>query len=276
MYNNVRGLGRREAEFLSLISMGGGQFAHARAVEFWGSRETASRRLYLLLKKNWIARLERGKYIVIPLEAGVERQWSGDPFALASSLVTPAAIAYGTALRHWGWAGVREEPVYIQTTSRKNATGKTILGKRFEYVTVPPAKFFGHVTEVRSGIPVMVTDREKTLLDACDDVERAGGIRAVTTAVRRAAAEISWPTLDGYALRFPNRSALKRLGYLVESEARDISEEGNRVLDRWRANLSAGVVPLEPGLPAGGRISTRWRVRFNVEGEPRTGPPRGS
>jgi len=264
MYKTINGLGTKEAEFLSSVSKGGGQFVHARAVEFWGSAGAASRQLYRLRKKNWVALLERGKYMVIPLEAGVEREWPGDPYLVASALVRPSALAYSTAMRHWGWTEERDLPVRIQTTSRKNARGKTIRGVRYEYVTVPHARFFGHVTEMRSGIQVQVTDREKTLLDAADDVVRAGGIQALMSAVRAAAGDLSWGRLAEYGSRFPNRSALKRLGFLIESGIRDIPDEGRRVLAAWRAHLSAGVVPLQPGHALRGRIFTRWRVCVNV------------
>ncbi|HTO92821.1 MAG TPA: hypothetical protein VMM80_00575 [Bacteroidota bacterium] len=226
----------------------------------------ASRQLYRLQKKKWLVRLERGKYMIIPLEAGVDRQWAGDPYLVATSLVKPAAIAYSTAIRHWGWTEGEERPVCIQTTTRKNVTGRTVGAVRYEFITLRQTKFFGHITEVHQGTSVLVTDREKTLIDAADDVERAGGVHAVVAAVRGAAGEILWPKLEDYGLRFPNRSALKRLGFIVESEMRDIPAEGRRMLERWRTHLSAGVVLLQPGEERKGRISTRWRVHVNVSG----------
>ena len=262
---NIRSLGPREAEFLSIMSERGGHFVHSEAVEFWGSAQMASKKLCLLRKKMWLARVERGKYMVIPLEAGVERVWSGDPYVVASSLVRPAAIAYRTAISYWRWTEGRGVPFYIQTTSRKKSAGRNLLGVQYEYVTVPPSKFFGHSAESRSGRTVLVTDREKTLIDAADDVERAGGVNEVVRAVRVGAAEISWQKLGEYGLRFPNRSALKRLGYLFEAEVPSLTGEARQMLEGWRAHLSAGVVPLQPGPAPGGRIVTRWRVRINSE-----------
>ena len=275
MYKKIRGLGTKEAEFLSIVAEGGGQFVLAAAIEFWGSAAVASRRLYQLRKKNWVALLERGKYMVIPLEAGAEREWPGDPYVVGSSLVNPSAIAYSTALRHWGWIESGREPVYIQTTSRKNTAGKSIRGVRYEVVRVPQAKFYGHITVARGGNDVIVTDREKSLIDCADDVERGGGINELINAVRASAGVISWPVLGEYGVRFPNRSALKRLGFLIESELSELPDEARLVLDRWRSHMSKGVVPLQPGPAGGGRISTRWRVRVNVWRETRTLPPRG-
>ena len=45
-----------------------------------------------LQKAGWIKRLERGVYLIVPLEAGVERQWAEDAFVVAYSLAQPAAV----------------------------------------------------------------------------------------------------------------------------------------------------------------------------------------
>jgi predicted transcriptional regulator of viral defense system len=50
------------------------QFSMEAATQFWGSSAMAKKKLYRLEKKGWVARIERGKYIVIPLEAGPERK----------------------------------------------------------------------------------------------------------------------------------------------------------------------------------------------------------
>jgi len=40
--------------------------------------------LYRLVQKRWLERLERGTYLIVPLEAGLDRKWSADPFLIAS------------------------------------------------------------------------------------------------------------------------------------------------------------------------------------------------
>jgi predicted transcriptional regulator of viral defense system len=68
-----------------------------------------------------------------------------------------------------------------------------------------------------------------------------------------------------HAQRFPNRSVLKRLGFLFERLVPTLSPEAHRVLDGWRSDLSAGVVPLQPGGKVTGTIATRRQIRINVE-----------
>src|SRR2546422_10270042 len=121
---NITQLGPKEAEFLSLMATSGGELTSERAAQFWGSREMARKKLYRLEKRGWIARLERGKYLVIPLEAGAERTWSEEPYLVASTLVHPAAIGYWTAIRHWNWTEQIPRVIYVQTTTRKKLTAR--------------------------------------------------------------------------------------------------------------------------------------------------------
>jgi len=91
---NITELGPREAEFLSQVASSNQQlFTVQNAVKFWGDVEMAWKKLRHLERKGWIARLERGKYLVIPLEAGPERRWSEDAYIVASCCLPKALRA---------------------------------------------------------------------------------------------------------------------------------------------------------------------------------------
>ena len=262
---NITSLGPKEAEFLvRMASTGLEQFTVRDAIGFWGGPEMAWKKLRHLERKGWIARLERGKYLVIPLEAGTNRSWSEEPYLVASALVQPAAIAYWTAIRHWNWTEQTPRIIYVQTTGRKKITKRAVFGVQYQFVTVSKAKFFGHVQEWFKGKSVLITDKEKTLVDCADDVERAGTIEELIKAVKSGVNEISWAKLNDYVARFPNGAVPKRLGYLIESLIAELPAEAVQVLSSWRRTLRTGVVPLQPSRLKEGKISTRWRVRANV------------
>lgn len=263
---NITELGPREAEFLSrMASSELEQFTISKAIAFWGGSQMAWKKLRLLERKGWIARIERGKYLVIPLEAGVKRQWSEDTYLVANALAQPCAIAYWSAIRHWNWTEQIPRITYVQTTQRKNQKQASVFGVKYEFVTVNPRKFFGHAKEWRNGKVVLVTDREKTLVDCADDVERAGTIEELAKAVKSAASEISWPKLGEYVSRFPNGAVPKRLGHLFEALVPEMPGEAREILSSWHESLTAGIVPLQPSESKRGRISTRWRLRVNAE-----------
>lgn len=265
MQKNITQLGPREAEFISqLAGNNSGILSLHEAVNFWKSRKLAYDVLQRLERKGWLERIEPGKYLIVPLEAGPERKWTEDPYLVASTLVQPSAIAYWSAIRHWNWTEQIPRIIYVQTTRRKNQKQRTVFGVRYEFVTVNNRKFYGHTKEWRNGKLVLVTDKEKTLIDCADDVERAGTIEELSKAVKSAAREISWVKLDQYAKRFPNGAVAKRLGFLFEKLVPDLTGDGKSVLSSWQKDLSAGVVPLQPIKSRRGKISTRWRVLINV------------
>jgi predicted transcriptional regulator of viral defense system len=262
---NITELGPREAEFLSQVASSNQQlFTVQNAVRFWGSMEMAWKKLRHLERKGWIARLERGKYMVIPLEAGPERRWTEDAYIVANALVQPAAIAYWSAIRHWNWTEQIPRIVYVQTTKRKSASRRTVFGVLYEFVTVAKPKFFGHTKEWRGGKACLITDKEKTLIDCADDVDRSGSIEELVKAVTEGAKEISWKKLHEYAARFPNGAVKKRLGYLFETLVPKLPEEAANVLHEWQQELTAGISPLLPSGSTKGKISTRWRILINA------------
>ena len=266
MSKNISELGPREAQFISLFATKNhGFFQMEEAVQFWKSRKLTHDILWRLEKKGWIERIERGKYLIIPLEAGPQRRWSADSYVIANFLVEPAAISYWTAICHWNWTEQIPRIVYVQTTKRKSRSSHRIFGVEYEIVTVSKRKFFGHAKEWRDGKACLVTDKEKTLIDCADYVKRSGSIVELAKAVKEAVGQISWSRLDDYTKRFPNGAVKKRLGYLFDTLLSPLPEEATNVLEEWQKTLTKGISPLNPAGPRSGKISTRWKIMINAE-----------
>ena len=264
---NITGLGKKEAEFLSKLSQSGEIiFPTRRAYEFWGRPELAWASLNCLQEKGWIQRLQRGLYMVVPLVAGPDRQWAEDPFVVAGSLMRdePVAIAYWSALHYWNMTEHIPQVVLVQSTRRKHRAQVIIQGVTYRFIVISQYKFFGVITQYRNGLPFPITDREKTLIDACDRSDLAGGIALVAQALQTGLAGIEWDRLDDYLDRLGSSAAAKRLGYLIELGGLAVPEPEKR-LEHWRSKLKAGISLLEPGAGASGRINSRWRLRLNVE-----------
>jgi len=109
---------------------------------------------------------------------------------------------------------------------------------------------------------VMVTDRERTLIDCLDHPEYCGGITEVAKALREAFEEkkVSIHKLLDYAERIGNRTVFKRLGYLVETLNLDASGIENQCLK----GISRGYSKLDPSLPVTGKYNSRWNLIENV------------
>jgi predicted transcriptional regulator of viral defense system len=263
---NITGLGKREAEFLSKLAQRGNTlFTTRQAQEFWRNPALTGQALNRLQRKGWIQRLERGLYMVVPLAAGPERDWAEDSFVIATHLARPAAIAYWSAMHHWNMTEHIPQVVFVQSTRRKHKTQTLIGGVTFQFVVVTEKKFFGVITQYRNDQPISITDREKTLIDACDRPDLSGGIALVSQALRTCLDQIEWDRIDDYLARFGSSAVYERLGYLIDRGELAIPERGKR-LERWHAQLKTGISPLEPGASIAGHINSRWQLRVNVRG----------
>jgi len=203
----------------------------------------------------------------VPLEARPEATWSEDALVIASHLAEPASVAYWSASHYWNWTEQVPRTVFVQTTQRKTQTTRVLLGVQYRLVLVRPYKFFGHIQRTTDRGGFIVTDREKTLVDALDHPELCGGIRLVAEMLPTAAASLDWNKAEEYLARMGSGAPYKRLGFLVEQLAHrlKVPNRGNK-LKRWQAHLTGGYAPLDPAGPLGGKFNGRWRVRVNAPG----------
>ena len=258
-------LGPQARRFLATMASGGRRLLRTEeAYEFWPSKDVARQALSRLVKSGWLERIERGLYLIVPLEAGIEGHWIEDPMVIAAQLVPSGSVAYWSALHHWGMTEQIPRTVFVQTRSRKHRSQLTLLGVRYHFIYVVERKFFGMIKQWSRGVAFTITDREKTLVDALDRPDLCGGIPAVAAALM-AHPPLDWDVFDGYLRRFGSGAILKRLGYLAEALEVSIPEAERR-LTAWRKQLSQGTALLDPRGPKKGPIDSRWRVRVNLSG----------
>jgi predicted transcriptional regulator of viral defense system len=262
MSRTITELGPREAEFLATMAGAGRDvFASKEAERFWGTGPVTRNALSRLESKGWLERLERGKYMLVPLEAGVTREWSEDPLVVGSFLAPSGAAAYWTAVRHWGWTTQLARTQFFITAKRRANPHPTILGVPYKFVTMRPSRIFGIAEEWAGGLRVRVTDRERTLVDVLDRPDLAGGIAEVGEALVASWSEIDVVRLTDYIERFGSGTVPKRLGYLAELLPLAVPEDQ---LDRWESLKGSGITLLERGGPDKGRITSRWGLRINA------------
>jgi predicted transcriptional regulator of viral defense system len=252
-----------ESEFLSrLAAQGKTIFSSADAQIIWEGSTPVDLALHRLEKKGWLQRLERGVYLIIPLEAGPDRTWSESPLVIAPYLIEPAAVAYWSALHYWHMTEQIPHVTFVQSTERKRSV--EIQGMRFQFVNIKKERFFGLLERTLNGKKFHVTDQEKTLLDCADRPDLGGGTVQLARALETAKADIEWPKLDRYLARWGGGTVVKRLGYLVEILDLPIAQKEER-LDEWQKILTRGVSLMEPGAGEEGPIVTRWQLRVNID-----------
>jgi len=261
------GLSKTEYYILAKLSEAGKQvFTVSEFNEVFPDMKEDAKYVYLkrLADKGSLIRFERGKYIIVPLEAGIDKEWAEDSFLLASKLIDPYAIAYWTALNYWGFTEQIPNVTFVQTTKKKERRKVEIFNDRIVFVQIKEKNFFGITKIWLRNREINITDKEKTLLDTLDKPQYCGGLQEGIKALWNAVedSEFDWDKLSRYALKVSNRAVLKRLGYL--SEFIDVPNKGN-YQKVWQENLSSGFIWLDP-LLKGGKVkhNTKWGVKVNI------------
>jgi predicted transcriptional regulator of viral defense system len=219
--------------------------------------DAAAQVLHRLAAKGWLARLQRGTYRVIPLEAGPEGSWAAHEYLVAASLVSPYYLAYATALYYHGYTERRPGQVWIATTRRKRP--RTVEGVRYRFVTLG-SKFFGYTEQPLLDASIFVAEREKAIADGFDHPEYCGGVIEPAKGLWYGSDEIDLGKTIGYSRRLGNRSATRRLGFWLEL----LGAADNAVLGQLEMPGNRNYARLDPSGPPTGPRNARWRLIVNI------------
>ena len=262
MSNSVRTLGKAGSDLLTEMTRQEKRiFTSEDAVKAYGS---SNRRLWELLstlvKRGWLQRIEKGKYLILPFEAGREREWTEHEFIIASYLIEPYFIGFRSALNYYGYTEQISRKVYIASTRRKLKTALEISGVTYRLVNMPEKKFFGFKQISIYGSLVNISEPEKTIVDCLDRLRYGGGISEVVKALWYGRDELDFFKMAKYSLRNGNRAASQRLGYLIEL----LGFKAGKAVEILLQGMSTRYTPLDTLLAPKGKYMERWKVILNV------------
>ena len=214
-------------------------------------RFQSTRLLQRMEREGLVVTLERGKYLLLGLTP--ERVFS-NPLFIGVNIISPAYISFWSALHFHGLTEQVPLTVFVATSRRKSEL--IFRGARYKFVTLKPSAFFGYHRETLDGLPVLVADQAKSILDSLTLPEYAGGITEVAKALRIGLSEVDLDLneLIEYAVRLKNGSLSSRLGYLLE------------LLHQPTPGLqpSRGPVLLDPRQTERGTFHPHWKLYVNI------------
>ena len=208
--------------------------------------------LFRLEKKGWIERIEKGKYMIIPLGAK-KGEYTLNEFIIASILVKPYAIAYWSALNHYGLTEQIPHTVFIQTMARKKKIKIEVFGVEYQIVRIKNEKFFGLRKEWIDETQIKITDKEKTVIDCLDKPQYCGGIVEVAKSLKNDKYDKN--KLSEYAKGIGNSGVIRRLGYLCDYLGIDINISPVK---------TRNYLYLDPTMPHRGSKNAKWRLIINL------------
>jgi predicted transcriptional regulator of viral defense system len=161
----------------------------------------------------------------------------------------PDRIPLGTAPEEW--SGLR-----LPLLRRPKEVGSVPV----QWFLTKGAWDFGHMVSYSQGLPIYITDVERTLIDIIRSPGDAGGVTVALRAWREARGRLQVDRLVEYAERFGQPVLRQRVGFLLE--ALGLSHPR---LGVWKQRLLRGgslkLVPSEPYAP---EFSAEWNLSLNV------------
>jgi predicted transcriptional regulator of viral defense system len=193
-----------------------------------------------------------------------------------------AVFGFLTAMTHHGLTDLVPREVYAITTRHGDHEKRLPIGTMAEdwsdgfpfLVATQPKKVrkipvnwtqlteepgFGVMVGYSFGVPIYVTDVERTLLDALRKPDKSGGIAKVLQAWRSADA-LDVDKFVSYTDKYNNKILRQRVGFLLEKLGRTHPR-----LQEWRHDMQrGGSVKLVASKPYSDTYSTEWNLSLNV------------
>jgi len=244
----------RRIDILTPLAKRDKTFTFEEALQITGlSRSSLKKIIYRLEQRGAIERIEKGKYMIIPI--GAEKgKYTLNEFVIGSLLVKPYAIAYWSALHYYGLTEQIPNTIFIQTTARKKKQKIKIFGVDYKIVRVKTSKLFGIRKEWIEETEINITEKEKTIMDCLDKPQYCGGVIEVAKALKNG--EFDKNKLISYAKKMENSGVIRRLGYLCDLLQIDIS------LPEIDAR---NYLYLDPTMPKKGVKNAKWRLIINLD-----------
>lgn len=213
--------------------------------------------LYRLEKKGWLERIEKGKYMVVPLQA--KEGWLEHPFILVSNLVKNYYISYRTALAYYGLVEQLPFYIYVVISERKGKLEYKLQNYTFRFVRINKNKFFGFRTELINKKKIFLAEKEKAIVDCLDKERYSGSIIEIAHALNNTTINIS--KVKKYAIKMNNSSLIRRLGYLLDLLKEDSSGLKKHIGEYRNIYLST-VLPKKTV-----KVDKKWKLLLNVKRE---------
>ena len=215
-----------------------------------------------LIRKRWLERIAAGRYLLIPADRGPKGIPDSNLLGLVKHLAESYYVGYATAAAHYRFTTQARSTLWIVTP--RHVADRTVRGVLFRFVNVVPRKFFGCASVRVLGREIVMSDREKTVLDCVDKIDNAGGIAEVARIISRATPKIEWPRFCDYARRLGSVAAVQRFGYLADRVSTQMTREARAGLQAQIKKHSRSYLGPTARWGKQATYDAEWRILVNV------------
>ena len=204
-----------------------------------------------------VARVKRGLYVVIPLDATSAESALSDPFPLLPYLYKEYYVGGWTALEHWDFTDQIFNSILVVTTDQLQQYETEYLNIKFHAKSIVKRMFFGTKFIWKDNKKIMISDPHKTMIDILSYPWLGAGAQHVKECLDEYlnSKHFDENILIDYAERQGINAVFKRLGYLVSISPYRLS----RLEDACFTRLTKDYIALDPQIDCN-ILVTRWRL----------------
>ena len=265
MKNNTakKYLGPKEIEVIARLSYEKISLVTKEQLDKWFgfSPEVRKQIVFRLKNKGALVPIKRGVYFYSPLESGPAGSQINE--FLIPSILFPKGnyyIGYSTMYSYYGFTDQIFQTMYILNTSVQRE--KPIGGIRFKMIKVSPKRMYGLQKLKIKNTEIIVSDRERTLVDLFYFPQPVGGLIQAFRILKK---EVKYKKVDikkfiKYAVRFPSVSTKKRIGFILDS----LGIDNTTLKPLLNAVRRTSLVTVFPSSSRKGKINKKWMVIENA------------
>ncbi len=179
-------------------------------------------------KKGYFKKIKKGLYAIAPPDMIDQEELRPDKFLVASKTKDRYYISHHSALEIHGLAQTVHNRVYITAET----PGRSFSYDEIQYKIITTKHFFGFKSIDHLNSSIVVSDREKTVLDCIRYPKYAGGMEEIIKSLE-GLPSMDWNTLLKYLQRIDEKSLYQKTGFIMEKVGpEDFKKISDRLLSR--------------------------------------------
>jgi predicted transcriptional regulator of viral defense system len=207
-----------------------------------------NRTLPKLIRSGYLDKIEKGKYCKHNFK---------DHFVIGSFVTPNGIISYWNAMNYHNLTEQIPNVIFIKTAQRKQNC--EFFGIRYIFCNKPEKCMTGYIEEGYGNHRYKISNRERTIVDAFDQHQYAGGYAEIIKAFQRA--QINESRLIKYCKEENNLSLIKRLAFLTELLNKPKMEKFIRYAQKI---MNKKYSLFEVGGSNTGKYNSRWKMIVNI------------
>ena len=214
--------------------------------------------IFRLNKKGVLKTLTRGIYFYSPIESGPSGQNINE--FLVPPILFPSGnyyIGYSTMYNYYGLTDQIFQFMYVLNTSVQRE--KIIGNIQFKMLKISPKRMYGLEKVKINNTEVIVSDKERTLVDLIYFPEPVGGLKNAFEILKEQIKNIDMKKFIKYVLKFTNILTMKRIGFVLEQSGIDDKPLAPLVKRVKKTSL----VVLYKSKSRKGKINKKWMLIEN-------------